>query len=419
MSLANLDSKQRYLTVLVVSLLVISNSYYDIQNITCILLYSGFLVFSKMNSIRCMVCWQIVPTMKKLKSHCIRAHSKLQLVKALLKNSVCRNPLGVRETTIRSKTTTPRKDFGFAGVSPRYLKTETLYLEDDFQNSIFEEINANENYDSRKDEYVEGNKDECSSLIVDKLHSNSLTEFSFVDDNKETFFEEYYIPLNSSSNIENNSPLNSDSDDKATIHLQKAEENIRKHKEKISMLRNFRFNKVLKKHAKSLNEKTGKFYICHCMEEEISNEIIEVYRKCDLQNLNSDTDSCSDSGKNYFIPITDTKFYCNTCGNGYKTKQKLINHFKKHVTKCNICNQDIRCHELYKQHIKRHLLKLFVCHLCEAEFGHKRMLLDHLDAHIEDDVYENIFGLEQDYKSQFNQNIVYYTDYVYLTQFCP
>lgn len=267
---------------------------------------------------RCVVCRQALPTLKLLKSHCVAAHSKMQLVTAFLKNMVKQ-----------------RKS--------KFVRTEILYLEDGFQNSL----------------------SECES---DKITA----------------------PL---PKIE----IKEEDDDKTEVKKEIEEEEMKKRKENLLKLRKFRFDKSLRR-GMSLNEKTGLFYSCRCSETEKRDNIVEYYRKSDLQNLASDTDTCSDTESNFYVPFADLKLYCAICGNGYTSKKKLKEHLKIHNTDCHICNKRFKDKLTYKEHMKQHLLKVFVCHLCGAEFGLKIMLMDHLDAHIEDDVYENVFGLERDYK---------------------
>lgn len=191
-----------------------------------------------------------------------------------------------------------------------------------------------------------------------------------------------------------------DEDDKTEIK-RFLEEEAKKRKQNLLKLRNFRFDKSLrKKYTKSLDDQTGTFYFCQCAVTDRKNNPVEIFRKSDIETLNSDTDSCSETGK-FYLTLTDFKYYCDRCGNGYKTKAKLVEHLDTHNKNCHICSENFEDEFEFKGHMKKHLLKVFVCYLCEAEFGYKNMLLDHLDAHIEDDVYENVLGLEQDYKIFF------------------
>lgn len=300
-----------------------------------------------------MVCRQSLPTLKALKSHYIAAHSKIQLVRALLKNTIY-------EKHIKSKS-----DCRFDNVRPQYLKSEILYLEDGFVNSDDAEDAGKISVPLPKFEIKQESDDSDSQNILEK------------SDNKNVL------------------------------------EKVRRRKERLLKLRNFRFDKSLRgnKRFVSLNDQTGLFYICRCSENEKSNVILDYFRKNDVQNLISDTESCSDAENSFYIPNTNYKYYCNICGNGYTRKTKLIEHFEVHNTNCHICKKRFSTNFLYKQHMKRHLLKLFVCHLCEAEFGVKNMLMDHLDGHIEDDVFKNVFSLEQDYKIEncfYGGNDVYF-----------
>lgn len=303
-----------------------------------------------------MVCRQQLPTLKMLRSHYAAAHSKAQLVRALLKNTVYRSssPRKTRDVAI-----------SFDEVRPQYLKSEILYLEDGFQNSILEDE------DSQNSVF-----EESTPEVKEEAQETDSQECAGADDK---------------SAIKN-------------IVAEMEEEAERKRKENLLTLRNFRFDKSLRESYRgALNEQTGLFYVCKCSDSEKSNHILDCYRKFDLENLKSDTDSCSDDGRSFYLPLTDPKCYCDKCGNGYTSKKKLIKHFEVHNTNCHICKKRFGNHSAYKQHMKKHLLKVFVCHSCGAEFAFKNMLMDHLDAHIEDDIYENVFGLEQDYKTVKNQ----------------
>lgn len=274
---------------------------------------------------RCMVCRQLLPTVKTLRSHYNAAHSKMQLVRALIKNTIYEN-------NVRRKNRNR-----FENVRPHYLKTEILYLEDGFQNC----------------------DDADAPPLPPKIEIKSETD-------------------------------ESKSDVKPVL------EEMKRRKENLLKLRNFRFNRRNKRNnSLSLNEQTGLFYVCRCSEDAKANVVVDCFRKNDLQNLISDTDSCSDT---VYMPMLDSRCYCDVCGNGYMSKSKLIEHFEVHNRNCRICKKRFSTNFSYKQHMKRHLLKVFVCHLCGAEFGLKSMLMDHLDAHIEDDVFENVFSLEEDYK---------------------
>lgn len=187
------------------------------------------------------------------------------------------------------------------------------------------------------------------------------------------------------------------------IHQTKNLENKNQHTDSVSsILRNFRFQPDYNLQAtirhKSLDEKSGQFYICNCSQDRRSNSTADIFQKTDLDRLMSDTESCSDVEDFVYHPPTCVKFFCDTCGNGYRTKKGLAWHLQVHQMKCEVCDRRFVSRLLYKEHMRGHLMKVYVCHLCEREFAHKVMLLDHLDAHIEDEVYENVFGLERDYK---------------------
>lgn len=306
-----------------------------------------------MKFIRCVVCRQTLPTLKTLRSHYVAAHSKLQLVRALINNTIYKNHVKRKHKNVESL---------FENVRPQYLKSEILYLEDGFQNS--------------------NDLDDSSSKILisqSKIESKSETEES---DWEESFEE------------------SDDSKNDVKKVLVKIEENMKRRKENLLRLRNFRFDKSLRKRRSSmaLDDQTGLFYICHCSHDVKSNVVVDCFQKNDLQNFISDTDSCSDDMENSFcMSVGNLKCYCDICGNGYTSKTKLIKHFEVHNTSCSICKKRFSNNFGYKQHMKKHLLKVFLCHLCSAEFVVKNMLMDHLDAHIENDVFENVFSLEEDY----------------------
>lgn len=77
-----------------------------------------------MKIIRCMVCRQTLPTFKMLKCHYLAAHSKLQLVRPLMKSTI--------RMYNRYKKNVKNS---FENVKPQYFKSEILYLEDGFKNT--------------------------------------------------------------------------------------------------------------------------------------------------------------------------------------------------------------------------------------------------------------------------------------------
>lgn len=363
-----------------------------------------------LNTRKCLVCRQQLPTAKMLKSHYMAAHSKLQLIRALLKNSLFRNSNCVfTHNSIKKRSL---QDVSFGGVSPKYLKTEILYLEDTFQNFDWDD-DISENYPTSDNSPDESPKRKCN------ITHSLLEDTSFIFSNEVAFSPSYKIvpkiEQNTGETSFSGNYESQDVEDKAAIKntLLNMEKVMRERKQKLKDLRNFRFKKQGKTISTKLNESTGNFYVCHCTESQKNNITVPIYQKSDLQNLLSDTESCSDTGRSYCTSAVDCKLYCYTCGNGYASKRKLLDHFKTHETKCGICETTFRSAESYKLHLKKHLLKIFVCHLCEAEFSHKDMLLDHLDAHIEDDIYENVFRLEQDYKVENRPNQLYYLDYMF------
>ncbi|RZC37697.1 hypothetical protein BDFB_011156 [Asbolus verrucosus] len=126
--------------------------------------------------------------------------------------------------------------------------------------------------------------------------------------------------------------------------------------------------------SRSLDEHTGAFYECHCREKI-------------PQKVSSDTESGSDTGKT---------FYCSSCGDGYQTAAELAGHEKVHQFHCKICNQVLNGQN-YRDHLEKHILRVYVCHLCGFEFICKEVLMGHLDYHFEQQTFENILNMEQDY----------------------
>lgn len=369
-----------------------------------------------LNNRKCLVCRQQLPTTKMLKSHYMAAHSKLQLVRALLKNSLFRNSSSV-STQSHTKKCSQHKT-SFEGASPKYVKHEILYLEDGFENFGWDD-EISHNYSSSDNSLNEPQNNTSCSIVHPLVENTSLMYSKEIN-----LSPPYKVELKiETKTFEESQVVNSESenvDNKASIKntVLKMEKEMNDRKRKLKELRNFRFKKQSKViSTKSLNESTGHFYVCSCAESQKSNIIVPIYQKSDLQNLLSDTESCSDIDRSYRTPLLDCKLFCYTCGNGYANKRKLLEHFKAHDTRCSICERNFRSPETYKLHLKKHLLNIFVCHLCETEFSHKDMLLDHLDAHIEDDIYENVFRLEQDYKIENRSNQLYYLDYMYGPQY--
>ncbi|XP_063915746.1 zinc finger protein 90-like [Zophobas morio] len=125
---------------------------------------------------------------------------------------------------------------------------------------------------------------------------------------------------------------------------------------------------------KSLHEQTGEFYECHCMEK-------------GSQKTSSDTESGSDSGR---------IFYCNFCGNGYQTVAELTQHENMHQYYCKLCNLIFNIPN-HREHMDQHIVRIYVCHLCGFEFICKDMLIGHLGYHFEQQTFEHILNMEQDY----------------------
>lgn len=142
-------------------------------------------------------------------------------------------------------------------------------------------------------------------------------------------------------------------------------------KEKIKKTKKKLLNLESGELGRSLHEHTGEFYECHCMKLTIS----------------SDTESCSDTTKTY---------YCNFCGNGYQTVAELAEHEKLHQIQCRICSQFLNV-QSYRDHFQQHILRVYACYICGFECICKEVLTRHLDYHFEQQTFDNILNMEQEY----------------------
>ncbi|KAJ8979331.1 hypothetical protein NQ317_006945 [Molorchus minor] len=82
-----------------------------------------------MNSVRCGICRQQLPTLKILISHYLTAHSKLQIIKEFLRISVLKSTPNLLRHSCKNKTKKSLKRARKA--VNKEVKTETLYLNGD------------------------------------------------------------------------------------------------------------------------------------------------------------------------------------------------------------------------------------------------------------------------------------------------
>lgn len=120
---------------------------------------------------------------------------------------------------------------------------------------------------------------------------------------------------------------------------------------------------------KSLHDQTGEFYECNCMEKPAKDV--------------SETDS-------------NKQFVCSFCGTVFQNVSELVAHESQHQYYCKLCNR-VFTTPSFKEHIEQHFVRIYVCHLCGFEFFCKDVLLGHLGYHFEQQTFENILNMEQDY----------------------
>ncbi|KAJ8926515.1 hypothetical protein NQ314_021117 [Rhamnusium bicolor] len=220
-----------------------------------------------MSTARCSICRQQLPTLKSLISHYISGHSKLKIIKELLKSSILQSTPNLLKHKYKCK---PRKLYRkpcrTLKVDPENVKTETLYLNENIH------ILCGQN-----------------EIIIGDGKSNVDMEFLF-DGNSCESKENYYVPLkDSNGNIipkkkiklnENDlknkinkkksdyctrSPSASSED--STENLEIVKRKIKRKKDSLEKMRHYRINITKLKDQQSLNEQSGEFYICHCRED--------------------------------------------------------------------------------------------------------------------------------------------------------
>lgn len=202
-------------------------------------------------------------------------------------------------------------------------------------------------------------------------------------------------------------------------------------------------SETVTKNNSSLNEKSGSFYICHCMEHaqdscrinpKRQSSVTDFIKKIKMENPITCTNAPISKFNNLCPSIQEGNYdkqtcsnvkcennskghYCKTCGNNYNSTTEMYEHMQSHHFKCHMCNNVFLYENDYMSHMQSHLLKVFVCHFCRREFGQKTTLVQHLDAHFENEFYDNVLALEEEYKvaiynrslrENFNTNNSYY-----------
>ncbi|XP_044253702.1 zinc finger protein 616-like [Tribolium madens] len=178
------------------------------------------------------------------------------------------------------------------------------------------------------------------------------------------------IIIEDDSNTDNLIELTFDKDKKAKRKkVHESKRRPRKNK-KLDKLLKIGIKKIVET-PKSLHHQTGEFYECHCMEKPVT--------------TTPET-----------TPSSNKQIYCTFCGSAFQTIAELLNHESYHQYYCKLCNR-IFYMSNHKEHISQHLPRIYVCYLCGFEFGCKEVLLGHLGYHFEQQTFENILNMEQDY----------------------
>lgn len=276
-------------------------------------------------------------------------------------------------------------------VHPKYLHTETLYLNENIH------ILCSQN-----------------EIIIGDNKSNVDMEFSF-DENSSESKENCYVPLKdgngniipkkkiklNKSNIKSKANFNSRNSPSASSedsneNPQVVKRKIKRKKDVLTKTRHYRINITKLKDQQTLDEKSGEFYMCHCREK--YNKDQAVLQRSDLRIITSDTESCSDNSKSVSLPMVDTKIFCNKCGSGYNTYNDLVNHMQVHETFCRLCKEYFPNEYVFKEHMRLHIFKVYMCHVCGREFSFRELLQVHFECHVEDRTFETVLDMEEDYQ---------------------
>lgn len=316
-----------------------------------------------MKVVRCLVCRRKMPTLKYLNNHYLKDHSKVRIVKFLMKFSFLQNNLFMRKHK-KVKQTKYEHD------------SKTMYM-----NSNFKIV-----YGTK--EIMIADSDEKMELQVGKLTTDCNEELSSTKENIKP--NDLDVSKATSGYCSDTPAASSDS---SSTPLMVTKKKIRRRKTKKNGYYQINITKI--KNEQSLSEENGQFYICHCRES--NNNMSKFMKKSDLRVLTSDTESCSDTGKQFFMPIIETKMFCKKCGSGYKTATELDDHMSIHDTVCNLCNITFSDEFVYKEHMRLHVVKLFLCHVCKEEFPSKELLCNHFEQHVASRILENVLDMEDDY----------------------
>ncbi|EFA07976.1 hypothetical protein TcasGA2_TC005558 [Tribolium castaneum] len=243
-----------------------------------------------MRRVRCTICRQRLPTLKTLKSHYLTSHSKIQMIKEIVKNSI-NNATPLRTRKRKSEI------------------YKTVHLHDKVQ--------------------IKYNRD--TIIIEDDSGADNLIELTF---------------------------------DEVKKAKRKKQPKRRCRRKKLDKLFTVGISKIVTR-PQSLHPQTGEFYECYCMERPKSAPEV-------------------------------SQIHCTFCGSGFDSTAELLNHEQHHQYYCKLCNR-IFFLANYKEHFEQHLLRVYVCYLCGFECVCRELLLGHLGYHFEQQTFENVLNMEQDY----------------------
>lgn len=266
----------------------------------------------KMRKVRCEICRHHLPTLKNLKSHYMIAHSKVQIIKELLKISLLKATPNLFMRALKRK---------------KEHKQKTIYLHKNIHITYSNDI----------------------IIIKDESSTDHLIELTF--ENPQNFNlpkENPNFPIPGTSK-----ELNKDYSNNNSINHKRRTKRDRKSKK----LFHIGFKKLTESTV-SLNEHTGEFYECHC-------------RKNSYIKTSSDTDSCSDSLKWYYCNSCGNgynstteliehekqhQFTCNFCNENVPV-DKSREHLDKHIIRlfvCHICSFEFISKGLLDSHLNHH-----------------------------------------------------------------
>lgn len=323
---------------------------------------------------RCSICRLRFSNIKTLKLH-YRKHSKSRIINYILKFSILlTTPCIFRR---RGKSKQLKHEHNKGNGTKKQPKTKTLYLNENFH------ILCSRN------EVIIGD---------DHNHFNSL--FTFTDSRPQKTKKAVPIAKNKSKKTlkmqqkrvkTNDYSSRSSASSESSNNSLKAKRKCKRKKQTFGRQYHINISKMQSTH--SLDEKTGEFYTCNCR---IKSKISKSMKRADLKIITSDTESCSDTGKT-LSQSADTKLFCTKCGNGYKTKSELTDHMYIHETFCRLCNTAFSSRYKFREHMRLHIFKVYMCHVCSAEFPMREMFYKHFESHIEDQTFESVLDMEQEY----------------------